>query len=125
METNENSTNRALRAARTVPAEPAETTTVTATEAKNEFGRVLDTVARGGIVVVTKHHAPKAVVLSIDQFNALSMAGELRLDALSRQFDDLLERMQTPEASAGMQAAFEASPSRLGEAAVTAARRRG
>jgi len=122
METSENSMNRALRGTRTAL---AETTTVTATEAKNEFGRVLETVARGGIVVVTKHHAPKAVVLSIDEFNALSMAGELRLDALSRQFDDLLERMQTPEAGAGMQAAFEASPSRLGRAAVTAARKRG
>lgn len=122
METSENSLNRALRAARIAP---AETTTVTATEAKNEFGRVLETVARGGIVVVTRHDAPKAVVLSIDEFNALSMAGGIRLDALSRQFDALLERMQTSGASAGMQAAFEASPSRLGRAAVSAARKRG
>ena len=76
-------------------------------------------------MVVTKHNAPKAVILSIDEFNALSRAGELKLDALSRQFDALLERMQTPEARAGMQAAFEASPSALGKTAVTAARKRG
>lgn len=114
--------NGALRAAGAVP---AEATTVTATEAKNEFGRVLETVAAGGIVVVTKHDVPKAVVLSIDEYKALSMAGELRLDDLSRQFDGLLERMQTPDARAGMQAAFEASPSDLGRAAAADARRRG
>jgi len=122
MEPSKNSMGRAFRATRTAP---AKTTTVTATEAKNKFGRVLETVARGGIVVVTKHDAPKAVILAIDEFTALSMAGELRLDALSQEFDALLERMQTPEAGAGMQAAFEASPSKLGRAAVTAARKRG
>ncbi len=122
MATTGNSRSRAFHTARR---EPVETTTVTATEAKNEFGHVLETVARGGVVVVTKHNAPKAVILSIDQFNALSRAGELELDALSRQFDALLERMQTPEARAGMQAAFEASPSELGKTAVTAARKRG
>jgi len=122
METTAEQRNRALRAAGAVP---TEATTVTATEAKNEFGRVLETVAGGGIVVVTKHDAPKAVVLSIDEFKALSMAGELRLDDLSRKFDALLEDMQTPEARDGMQAAFEASPGKLGKAAVNAARKRG
>ena len=122
METTAEQRNRALRAAGAVP---TEATTVTATEAKNEFGRVLETVAAGGIVVVTKHDAPKAVVLSIDEFKALSMAGELRLDDLSRKFDAFLEDMQTPEARDGMQAAFEASPGKLGKAAVNAARKRG
>jgi len=122
MKTTAEPRNRALRAAGAVP---TKATTVTATEAKNEFGRVLETVAGGGIVVVTKHDAPKAVVLSIDEYKALSTAGELRLDDLSRQFDALLEDMQTPEAREGMQAAFEASPGKLGNAAVNAARKRG
>jgi hypothetical protein len=46
------------------------------------------------------------------------------LDALSSQFEELLESMQTPEAKKGVDAAFNATPEELGRAAVKAARRR-
>lgn len=46
------------------------------------------------------------------------------LDDLSAQFDGLLVRMQTPRARKGMAAAFNASPTRLGRAAVKAAAKR-
>ena len=98
---------------------------VAASDAKREFGRVLETVMRGHAVIITKHDAPKAVVLSVDDFNALARASEARLDTLSRQFDDMLRGMQTPTARAGMKAAFEASPKQLGKAAVARARKRG
>ena len=98
---------------------------ITATVAKNEFGRVLDTVMQGGVIVITKHDAPKAVLMSIDEFNTLSRVGETKLDTLSRQFDAMLDRMQTPKARRGMKAAFDASPAQLGKAAVAVARRRG
>jgi prevent-host-death family protein len=98
---------------------------VTATDAKKEFGRVLEAVMHGGAVVITKHDAPKAVLISVEEFNALSEAGETRLDTLSDQFDALLDRMQTPRARRGMKAAFEASPKQLGKAAIAVARRRG
>jgi len=97
----------------------------TATEAKNAFSRVLETVILKGMVVITKHDAPKAVLLSVDEFNKLAGAAERKLDALSGEFDALLSRMQTPEARTGMKAAFEASPKQLGRAAVAAARKRG
>jgi hypothetical protein len=42
---------------------------------------------------------------------------------LSSEFDALLARMQTPEARAGMQAAFDATPEQLAKAAVTFARK--
>lgn len=103
----------------------AETVSVTATEAKKEFGRVLETVMQGGVVVITKHDAPKAVLMSVDEFEALSRAGGATLDALSEQFDTLLARLQTPKARAGMKAAFNASPKQLGKAAVAVARKRG
>lgn len=96
---------------------------LSATDAKNEFGKVLDTVMQGGIVVVTKHDAPKAVIISIEHFNALSSGTRRSLDALTAEFDSLLEGMQTPAARAGMKAAFGASSKELGRAAVTAARR--
>lgn len=98
---------------------------LTATQAKNEFGRVLEKVIKGGMVVITKHDVPKAVLISMDEFNALSRATELKLDTLTAEFDAALARMQTPKARASMKAAFEASPKELGKAARAAARKRG
>jgi hypothetical protein len=40
------------------------------------------------------------------------------------EFDDLLNRMQNPKAKKAMDAAFNASPAKLGRAAVKAARKR-
>lgn len=97
---------------------------LSATSAKNEFGQVLDTVLQGGIVVVTKHDAPKAVIISFVDFKALSTRATRDLDTLASEFDALLDRMQTPRVRAGMQTAFHAAPKELGKAAVTAARRR-
>ncbi|MBI1735684.1 MAG: type II toxin-antitoxin system Phd/YefM family antitoxin [Candidatus Rokubacteria bacterium] len=97
----------------------------TATEAKNEFGRALDIVNGGGVVVITKRDAPKAVLVSVEEFNALARTAERTLDTLSNEFDAMLARMQTRQARAGMKAAFDASPERLGRAAVAAARKRG
>ncbi len=96
-----------------------------ATEAKNQFARALDIVTRGGLVVITKHDAPKAVLVSVDEFNALASAGTSKLDALSERFDAMLAQMQTPKARAAMTAAFNATPEELGKAAVAAARKRG
>lgn len=105
--------------------EPGAESTVTATAAKNEFGRVLEKAIQGGIVVITKHDQPKAVLISVREFNALTSANRMKLDALSGEFDALLARMQTPAARAGMEAAFNASPKQLGKAAVAIARKRG
>jgi antitoxin Phd len=97
---------------------------ITATVAKNEFGRELEKVLHGGITVITKHDAPKAVLMSFEDFRQLSNAGRTKLDNLSGQFDALLGRMQKPQARSGMRAAFGASPRQLGQAAVAAARKR-
>jgi len=102
-----------------------ELSSVTASEAKAGFARVLEIAAEGGAVVVTKHDAPKAVVISVETFNALAAAAETNLDTLDREFDALLARMQTPKARRGMKTAFDASGQQLGQAAVAATRRRG
>lgn len=44
-------------------------------------------------------------------------------ETIRRMDDELLARMQTPEARAGMMAAFHATPEELGKAAVEGARR--
>jgi antitoxin Phd len=105
--------------------ETLEPSTVSASEAKSEFGRVLEMAIQGSAVVITKHDSPKAVLVSVENFNALSRAAETKLDTLSQEFDALLARMQTSRARRGMRAAFAASGKRLGKAAVAATRSRG
>lgn len=114
----------ALPAIRNRRGELVEPTSVSATEAKNEFGRVLERVLRGEFVVITKHEAPKAVLMSVDEFNALSPPPAVALDALSEEFDALLAWMQAPAARAGLKAAFDASAEELGQAAVAGTRPR-
>ena len=105
--------------------ETLEPSSVSASEAKSEFGRVLEMAIQGDAVVITKHDSPKAVLISVENFNALSGAAETKLDTLSQEFDALLARMQTSKARRGMKAAFAASGKRLGKAAVAATRSRG
>lgn len=102
----------------------AGTIRVSATEAKNEFGRILERVIRGEKIVIMKHDSPKAVLMSMEEHDALSNAHRLEIDALSKEFDGMLKRMQTPAARAGMKAAFNATPKELGKAALAAARKR-
>ncbi|MCC6335902.1 MAG: type II toxin-antitoxin system Phd/YefM family antitoxin [Myxococcales bacterium] len=98
---------------------------VTASEAKNEFGRVLDEALRTGAVVITRHEAPKAVLLSMEEYRELVAGRTRQLDALTAEFDAMFERMQAPGFNEGMKAAFGASPQELGRAAVTAAKKHG
>lgn len=95
---------------------------VTATEAQNEFGRMLDAVSHDRIVVITRHDAPRAVLMSVARYDALTRAESAALDALTTEFDAMLARMQTPSAKTGVRRAFDASPEALGEAAVAKAR---
>lgn len=97
----------------------------TANEVKNEFGRILKKAIQGEAVVIRKHDSPKAVPISVDQFNALKHAPEVKLDTLSGEFDALLARMQDSKACISMNAAFSASPQQLGKAAVLAAPKHG
>jgi prevent-host-death family protein len=98
---------------------------ITATKAKNQMGQVLKTVMRGGVVLITMRETPEAAVIPMAEYERLAGAAEARLNTMSRAFDDLLARMQTPEARAGMRAAFDASPEELAKNAVAFARKRG
>ena len=97
--------------------------TVAATRFKNEFGSIFEQAALGGAVAITKHNTPKAVLLSYAEFEALTKTSTPALDDLSDQFDQLLERMQTPKTKSAMASAFDATPEQLGRAAVKAAKR--
>ena len=96
--------------------------TVAATEVKNEFGTILDQATHNGAVAITRHEKPKAVLMSFDEFTALTKARTRTLDDLTVEFDALLARMQTPNARKGVEAAFNASAEELGHAARKASR---
>ena len=97
---------------------------IAATKAKNEFGALLDQATHGGAIAITRHDAPRAVLLSFDEFESLVQARSRALDDLNTEFDALLARMQTPSARKGMKAAFNASPAHLGRASAKTTRKR-
>jgi prevent-host-death family protein len=96
---------------------PVDAPSFTATAAKNGFGHVLNLVAAGRTVVITKHETPTAVIVSYPEFQALAEAGVRRWDTLSAEFDELLAGMQSAKSRAGLVAAFNASPAEVGRAA--------
>jgi antitoxin Phd len=98
--------------------------TVAATRVKNEFGQILEQATHSGAVAITRHDTTKAVLLSVAEFESLVSARSQTLDALSKEFDEMLAGMQTQKSSKGMKAAFNASPAQLGRAAVKGARRK-
>ncbi|MFT3856596.1 MAG: type II toxin-antitoxin system Phd/YefM family antitoxin [Aquabacterium sp.] len=91
-----------------------------ATEAKNSFGRVLDTAFSQGMVAITKRDRPTAVVLSLDAYQALLSAQARPLESLSHEFDLLLQQMQGDSSRDAMMDAFDASPHEMGQAALKA-----
>ena len=79
-----------------------------ATEVKTQGWRgLMRTVGRTGKVVVTHHDTPQAVVLSVEEYDAIATAlqaaaerGYPALDALRRSFDDRLAALRAPDAGA-------------------------
>jgi antitoxin Phd len=116
---------RPVRGFRNQRGDHVDVSSVTATYAKNEFGRVLETAMRDGAVAITKHDAAKAMLISMDEFRALVGARDDNLDTLAHEFDALLSKMQTTKARKAMKDAFDAPPEELGRAAVAAVRKRG
>jgi antitoxin Phd len=79
----------------------------------------------GGKLAITKHDEVRAVVLSLPEYRALLAQQREPLAALTAEFEELVARMQTPRAKRAGQALFDATPEKLGRAALAAARRRG
>ncbi|MBX3331493.1 MAG: type II toxin-antitoxin system prevent-host-death family antitoxin [Nitrospira sp.] len=96
---------------------------IAATRVKNEFGAILEQTMHSGPVAITRHDRPKAVLLSFTEFESLVKERSRSLGDLSEEFDELLARMQTPQARQGVEAAFNASSEELGRAAVTASKK--
>jgi prevent-host-death family protein len=103
----------------------AEMPTISATELKNATADVFEQVASRRAVAITRHEKPRAVLLSVEQYEALT--GQQNpdwLEKLHEEYRGLLDRMQGPEQRAAAERAFNATPEELGEAAVWAAQKK-
>ena len=95
-----------------------------ATEAKNAFGQVLESAERDGIVAISRHDRPRAVVLSMEAYRELAGAPGATLGKLEAEFDAMFESMQAPGWQEAMQRGFDTPPAAMGRIAVKAARRK-
>lgn len=95
-----------------------------ATAAKNSFGKLMQAASRKGAVAITRRNEPEAVLLSLDEYQALVESGANKLNNLTAEFDSMLDQMQTSKSKRGAKTAFNATPTTLGRAAVRNIRKR-
>lgn len=91
---------------------------VPATQAKNRFGEILQTVRDSGPVFIERHGQAQAVVLGIDAYNKLTSnrertPEERELDYWTGEFDALHTRMQDRKAHQAVDALFSATDTEL------------
>ena len=98
--------------------------TVTATELKHSTADVLDQVAAGKAVAITRHDKARAILISVEQYRELTTGDGDWLAELHEEYRGMLDRMQEPEQKAAALRLFTATPEELGAAAVRGAQRR-
>jgi prevent-host-death family protein len=98
--------------------------TITATELKNATADVFEQVAAKQAIAITRHEKPRAILLSVEQYEALTGHRPEWLEKLHEEYRGMLERMQGPEQRAGAEKLFRATPEELGQAALWAARQK-
>jgi len=84
-----------------------------ASEAKHNFGQLLDTALSAGPVTITKQRKPTAVLISLDDYKVLTQVEDRALAVLSAEFDRRFDLMQAPGAVAAMQKAFDTPEEQL------------
>ena len=98
--------------------------TITATELKNSTADVFEQVAAKQAIAITRHEKPRAILLSVEQYEALAGQRPEWLEKLHEEYRGMLERMQGPEQRAGAEKLFRATPEELGQAALWAAQQK-
>ena len=98
---------------------------IPASRLKNRFGEAMRKALTNGAVTIVKHNEAQAVLLSLDQYQALAAQAPQPLQALSAEFDALVAQMQGANPRKAARGLFTASPAEFGKAALAAAKRRG
>jgi antitoxin Phd len=103
--------NRALA---TLP-DISSATDFSASAAKAKLGEVIDLVAAGGLATITRRGRQRFAVLKLETVEALvAAAREQELESLGNRYDELVARMQTPEAQAAVDSLFTVSGEEMG-----------
>ena len=102
----------------------AEAVTTSATQFKQHVGKYLD-ATRTRRVIIERQGRPTAVLLSVEEYEALNPAASRVLDRLTGEFDALVARLQRPDVQRALDRAFDASPAALGAAHRRGMKRRG
>ena len=95
---------------------------VTSSDLKNHVASVL-AVASVEPVAVLRHNQPRFVLMHFEQYAELQRARRAPLDALSAEFDALVQRMNSHKGKRAAAALFSATPTALGRAAASARKR--
>ena len=95
----------------------------TITEFKERAREVIDLVMEHKAIAILRHKSPDAVLISADEYIEFVKLRRERLNFLTQRYDEMVSRMQTPEAVAGVDTLFVATPQQLGRAAILAAKR--
>lgn len=103
------------------PAALSELPEITASDLKNKFSEVARLTAREP-VAVTRHKRREFVVLTAAQYEELQQSRRAPLDSLAAEFDQLVAKMNTPQARRATASLFAASGKALGKAAMNARR---
>jgi len=98
--------------------------TISATELKNSTADVFEQVAAKQAIAITRHEKPRAILLSVEQYETLTGQQPEWLEKLHEEYRGMLERMQGPEQRAGAEKLFRATPEELGQAALWAAQQK-
>jgi prevent-host-death family protein len=102
---------------RSRPARPVENS-VTSADAQNNFGLLLSRARSEGRVFITRYDRAEAVLLSIEEYEALLSPESTDLQALDHEFDTMLAQMQRPEHRQAVDRFFSMRSEELGNAAV-------
>lgn len=101
---------------RGLPDRPSRGVAVSATQAQNNFGQVLDQARADGPVFITRYGRPEAVVLSIEAYDALTGTRDVRLDELEAEFDQAIAAMRSIDHREAVDALFTMDSDVLAEA---------
>jgi len=94
---------------------------VTASVLKNKFGQVAS-LATAAPLAVSRHHRREFVLLTAQQYEQLQQSRRAPLEALTAEFDQLVNNLNTPKARRAADSLFAARGPALGRAALKARR---
>lgn len=96
--------------------------TLSASDAKHGFARLMEAASSGEVVGVTRYGEVKFVVVPISEY--LDLTGQESLEDLSTEFEELYSSMQQSGWAEAVEGALSASPEELGRVAAVAASRK-